>query len=404
MNYSFIENKSFNTLLPEKELADFSADSIKNVLRFQETHPSYAKSQLHNLTDFAEEYGVRDIKVKDESSRFGLNAFKAMGSIYAMGKYVADRAGNDIKNLTFDDLKSYQMRKAVGNLTFTTATDGNHGRAVAWAAKELGQNAVVYIPKGSMASRLEAIRDEGAFAEATGWNYDETVRVAARIAHEQDWALIQDTSWEGYKQIPLRIMQGYAAIGREVIEELENSHEQPPTHIFLQAGVGSFAAAIVAYFKHYYKKKAPVFVVVEPRQADCHFRSFSDPDGKMNVVSGEMSTIMAGLVCGRPSTLAFRILKNYANASFSCDDDIAATGMRILGNPLGHDLRIISGESGAVTIGLVHQLLGKGNDKARKSINLDEKSRILVINTEGGTNLQQYRDIVWKGYYPTKSN
>lgn len=340
---------------------------------------------------------MAEIRVKDESKRFGLNAFKVMGGIYAIGKYLADRLGRDIGSLSFEELQSPQVKEQLGELTFISATDGNHGRGVAWAARELGQKSVIYMPKGSSLQRLQAIRNEGAHADITEVNYDATVRMCAELAEENGWIMVQDTAWDGYDEIPLWIMQGYGALAQEMIEELE----EPPTHLFLQAGVGSFPAAIAAYFQQHYKDNAPKIIVVEPELADCFYRSFASTDGTMEIVTGDMNTIMAGLACGEPNPRAYRILRQYAHASFSCHDSIAALGMRVLGNPLGDDVKIVSGESGAAPIGLVFHLLSGGNKDACRDIQLDADSRILVISTEGDTDRQHYLDVVWKGLYPS---
>ncbi|WP_419955227.1 diaminopropionate ammonia-lyase [Neobacillus niacini] len=396
----WVKNRSYYPEYNEDELKHFTNEEIKGVLQFQRTHDDYTNTPLYSLKRLANYLNVADIKVKDESKRFSLNAFKVMGGIYAVGKYLADVLGKDIQTLSFAELRSPQIKEQLGELTFISATDGNHGRSVAWAARELGHKSVIYMPKGSSLERLTAIRNEGAEADITDVNYDETVRLCARLAEENGWIMVQDTAWEGYDEIPLWIMQGYAAIAQEILEELETQSEKPPTHIFLQAGVGSFAAGIAAYFTQYFKEQAPKIIVVEPNLADCYYRSFHNETGAMQFVTGDMNTIMAGLACGEPNTRAFRILSQYAWAAYSCEDSISALGMRVLGNPLGEDPKIISGESGAVPLGLlVHLCTQQENLEAREALELDSSSRVLVISTEGDTDHQHYLDIVWKGLY-----
>ena len=184
--------------------------------------------------------------VKNESYRFGLNAFKVLGGIYAIAQYVANKLGRNIEELSFEQLKTPEVRAQVGNLTFISTTDGNHGRGVAWAARELGFQARIYMPAGSAAERLLHIKSEGAFAEITTMNYDDTVRYTSQLALENGWVLIQDTMWEGYDEIPLWIMQGYTTLVQEIVEQIQ----QAPTHVFLQAGVGSFAGAVVAFYSN----------------------------------------------------------------------------------------------------------------------------------------------------------
>lgn len=395
MHVKWAVNKRIQPKNALKDLGHFSYEKINNVLPFQKSHKNYSNTPLVSLHHLANEWNVEAVQVKDESQRFGLNAFKVMGGIYAIGQYLAKRLDKPVEELSFEKLTSPEIKERLGNITFITATDGNHGRGVAWAARELGQQSVVYMPKGSSKARLAAIRKEGAHAGITNVNYDETVKLCARLAEENGWVLIQDTAWEGYEDIPLWIMQGYAAIALEIIEEMETNDVQPPTHIFLQAGVGSFAAGIAAYFAQYYGADHPTIIIVEPDQADCFYRSFLT--GKMKTVTGNLDTIMAGLACGVPNERAYRILINTAYAAFSCNDAIAALGMRVLGNPVGDDRKIISGESGAVTLGLLHYLFMAYPRFAQEHLQLDKKSRILLINTEGDTDKQRYRDIVWKG-------
>lgn len=397
----YAKNDQYTTTYVEKELTYFTQSRIDSVQKFQQTHHAYEKTPLHTLQNLAAHLGVNEIKVKDESYRFGLNAFKVLGGIYAIGKYMATQLGEEIENVTFVYLQSHEVREKLGALTFISATDGNHGKGVAWAARELGQKAVIYLPQGSAKTRLKAVQLEGAEAAITKMNYDDTVKMCAGLADENGWIMVQDTAWEGYDDIPLWIMQGYATIASEIIEELERLNEQPPTHIFLQAGVGSFAAGIAAYFKTYYRKKAPTVIVLEPHLANCYYRSFKSKTKEAVTVTGHMNSIMAGLCCGEPNRRAFRILSYYADGCFSLDDEIAALGMRVLGNPLGDDPKIISGESGAaVGIGLLQQLHEKELTQLKKATGINEGSRILFINTEGDTDKAHYLDVVWKGLHP----
>ncbi len=382
--------------------SNFSLSTIQKVNHFQSTHESYKKTPLVRLANLANYLGVEDIFVKDESHRFGLNAFKVLGGIYAIGRYLAEKLRRDIETLSFDELKSPEVRAILDEITFITATDGNHGRGIAWAARAFGYKAIVYMPKGSSIHRLEAIRREGAEAEITDYNYDDTVRMAADRAKENGWVLIQDTAWQGYEDIPLWIMQGYATLAKETIEQMEEYTNKPPTHLFLQAGVGSFASAIAAYFAQYYREHHPKIIVVEPQKADCFYQSFAAADHSPRTVNGEMNTIMAGLACGEPSSIAWEILKHLCEASFSCDDAVSALGMRVLGNPLKNDERVVSGESGAVTAGLLY-CLAKVDDlkNCKEQIGLDENSSIVLISTEGDTDEENYRKVVWEGAYPS---
>jgi diaminopropionate ammonia-lyase len=396
----WILNKNHSVLNNEDELEFFNSNQIEKVLKFQKSHKKYTNTPLISLDNLSKYLNLQEIRVKDESKRFGLNAFKVMGGIYAVGKYLADKLGRDIESLSFEELRSPQIREELGEITFISATDGNHGRGIAWAARELGQKSVIYLPKGSSNARLKAVQNEGAYGEITSMNYDDTVRFCAALAEENGWVMVQDTAWEGYDKIPLWIMQGYAAIAKEIIEELETEEAKPPTHIFLQAGVGSFAAGIAAFFKNYYREVSPKFIIVEPEAADCYYRSFSKGTGEIVPVTGDMNSIMADLNCGEPNIRAFRILGQYSHASFSCTDRLAALGMRVLGNPMGNDKRIISGESGAIPLGLLFHLRKFAVQDASEALQLDENARVLMINTEGDTDADHYLDVVWRGLYP----
>ncbi|WP_312123762.1 diaminopropionate ammonia-lyase [Lysinibacillus boronitolerans] len=373
----------------------FSLDQVKRVSQFQRTYDQFEKTPLHQLDALASCMDVEKIFVKDESYRFGLNAFKVLGGIYAIAQYVANKLGRNIEELSFDQLKSPEVRAQVGNLTFISTTDGNHGRGVAWAARELGFQARIYMPAGSAAERLQHIKNEGAFAEITTMNYDDTVRYTSQLALENGWVLIQDTMWEGYEEIPLWIMQGYTTLVQEIVEQIQ----QAPTHVFLQAGVGSFAGAVVAFLQQYYEQDI-TFVLVEPHVANCYYESFKKNTDQFVTVGGEMQTIMAGLACGEPNPQAWQILKAYTKISISCEEEIAATGMRVLGNPLATDTRIIAGESGAAPFGCFYEIMTNEQYKELKhALHLNEQARVLFINTEGDTDKESYREIVWHGKY-----
>jgi len=379
-----------------------SAQEIEKAKVFHASLPEYSATPLRSLDNLAKRFGVGGIYVKDESYRFGLNAFKVLGAAFAIAKYLAKCLRVDIGELDFATLCSQEIRKRLGEITFVTATDGNHGRAVAWAARRLNQKAVVYMPKGSSLTRLENIRAEGANASITELNYDATVRLAVAKAAEFGWVVIQDTSWEGYEEIPAWIMQGYGTIAAESLEQLNRQGIKKPTHIFLQAGVGSLAGAIEGYFTSIFGQEKPITIIVESNSADCLYKSIVANDGKPRIVTGAMTTIMAGLACGEPNRIGWEVLRDYSDVFFSCSDEVAAKGMRLLGNPLGLDSRVISGESGAVTAGLLALLLEKEDLLgAKDSLGLARDSHILLISTEGDTDPEKYRSIVWDGAYPT---
>ena len=376
---------------------DYTPETAGAVREFHRSFPMYAPTPLAQLPETAKLLGVGEIYVKDESHRFGLNAFKVLGGSYAMGSYLAERLGKPLSETGYAVLTSPETRKTLGDITFITATDGNHGRGVAWTANTLGQKSVVHMPKGSAEERLNNIRLAGADADIIDGNYDDAVRLSRKEAEEKGLVIVQDTSWEGYEKIPARIMQGYCTMGLEAYEQLP----QKPTHIFLQAGVGSMAAAIAALFTDIYKEDRPRIILVEPNNADCFYRTAKADDGKLHIVTGDMKTIMAGLACGEPCHLAWEILRDCADHFIAFPDWAAAKGMRILGNPWGSDDRVVSGESGASGFGCCAAILTEPELAGiKQELGLDETSRILFFSTEGATDRENYRRIVWEGRFP----
>lgn len=393
---------SFNSTRKDRPKAnvDFiTVDIIKKVNKFHRGFDEYLETPLHNLMNLAKHLGLKDIFVKDESYRFGLNAFKVLGSAYAIGKYLANRLGHDISEVSLKYLRSKEVKKKLGEITFVTATDGNHGRGVAWVANQLGHKSVVYMPRGSSLIRLNNIKKEGGDAYIIDGNYEDAVKLSEEMAKENGWVLIQDTALEGYEAIPTWIMQGYGTIIYEAMKQLAEYGINKPSHVFLQAGVGSFAGAMLGYLVDKFGEDKPTTIIMEADKANCLY--LSSMEGKRVVVESDMPTIMAGLACGAPNTISYDILMDYADAFLSCPDIVAARGMRILASPLKGDPQIISGESGAaVGIGVISLLMERKEYKdLRQRLGLDEKSVVLIINTEGDTDPKKYRDIVWDGDY-----
>ena len=379
---------------PEYSPDAYSLQQAEAVREFHKSFPMYAPTPLAVLPETAKALGIGEIYVKDESHRFGLNAFKVLGGSYAIGNILAGKLGKPLSETGYAVLTSPETKEALGDITFITATDGNHGRGVAWTASTLGQKSVVHMPKGTVAERLNNIRLAGADADIIDGNYDDAVRLSRKEAAKNGWIIVQDTSWEGYEEIPAWIMQGYCTMGLEAYEQLP----QKPTHIFLQAGVGSMAGTIAALFASIYKEDRPKIIIVEPNNADCFYRTAKADDGNLHIVTGDMKTIMAGLACGEPCGLAWEILKNCADHFIAFPDWAAARGMRILGNPLGTDDRVISGESGASGFGCMVAILTEPElAPLKQELGLDETSRVLFFSTEGATDRENYRRIVWDG-------
>lgn len=380
----------------------FSEAEIASAHGFHASIPGYRPTPLVSLPRLADEMGVGGIYVKDESKRFGLNSFKVLGASYAIARYLAGRLGADISELPYGILTGDEVRERLGDVTFATTTDGNHGKAVAWTVRMLRQNAVVYMPKGSSKQRYGAIAAEGASVAIRDVNYDESVRMTAAEAAEKGWVVVQDTAWPGYEDIPLWIMQGYGSIASEALGQLRDGGHDRPTHVFAQAGVGSFAGAVQGFFSSAFKEGCPKVVVAESSKADCYYRSALAGDGNPHSVTGDMDTIMAGLACGEPNTIAFGILRDHASAFASCPDYVSARGMRILGNPLAGDPSVCSGESGAVTAGLLSFIAHSDYlSDMKRALKIGKDSVILLFSTEGDTDPERYRSVVWDGEFPT---
>ncbi|GMO23959.1 MAG: diaminopropionate ammonia-lyase [Spirochaetaceae bacterium] len=382
-------------------MALMTVAEMQKAHKFHSSFPQYKETPLVKLDALARQLGLGGLYLKDESWRFGLNAFKVLGGSYAIARYIAQKTGRDIGEFDYKTLISDELKKKLGDITFYTATDGNHGRGVAWAANKLRQKSVVLMPAGSSATRLENIRKEGADASITDLNYDDAVRLAnEKASKDPNGVMVQDTAWEGYEEIPAWIMQGYGTMSFESYNQLKEYGIERPTHIFVQAGVGSLAGSVQGFFSNAYKENPPVVTVVEAQAADCIYRSAKEQ--KLVAVGGSLSTIMAGLACGEANTISWQILKNHTGFFVSAPDWVAAKGMRTLAAPLRGDSRVISGESGAVPAGLVAAIMENDDYKElREALALNEKSRVLVFSTEGDTDPQRYKSVVWDGEYPS---
>ena len=373
----------------------FSRQQAQQARHFHQKIVGYEPTPLYALKSLAALFGVSTILVKDESQRFGLNAFKMLGGAYAIAQLLCEKYHLDINAFSFATFKASTKEK----MTFATTTDGNHGRGVAWAAQQLGQNAVIYMPKGSAQERVDAILRLGARCIVTEMNYDDTVRFTMQTARQNGWEVVQDTAWEGYTKIPTWIMQGYATLADEAVEQMAAMGIARPTHVFLQAGVGAMAGGVLGYLVDVFGARDLHSVIVEPELADCLYRS--GVKGQIVNVGGSMATIMAGLACGEPNPLGWDILRNCATQFISCQDAVAALGMRVLGNPLGTDPRVISGESGAVGLGILCAVhFHPQREALMNKLGLDSHSVVLVISTEGDTDVKHYREVVWEGKYP----
>ena len=386
--------------------ADFRHEEIlpaelpQKIRRFHRQLPGYRMSPLKGLSNLASRLGVGGIWVKDESARLDLQSFKVLGGSYAIYKLIQKRLGQEDQELSFTNLTNGTIRKKLGDITFAAATDGNHGRGVAWSASQMGFKSVIYVHKLTSQGRIQAIEQSGARVVVVDGNYDDAVRQVDQDAQRNGWEVVSDTSWEGYEDIPKWVMQGYTTMFSEAQEQLAAQGLSQPTHILVQAGVGSLAAATIGFYHNLFGDSIQS-CVIEPTKAACLYRSALEEDGMPHTVEGDLDTIMAGLACGEPNPIAWEILKDRADYFAICPDYVAAMGMRVYGVPLQGDPVVISGESGAVTLGALMYIMQHATGREfREQLGLGTESQVLLINTEGNTSPDDFRYVVWEGGVP----
>jgi diaminopropionate ammonia-lyase len=363
----YVLNPEARNSAPKRQL--FALPDLTRAAQFHRAQPNYHPTPLVSLPAYARELGIRELLVKDESSRMGLNAFKITGVAYAI-----------------DRLRERGALPAASILA--CATDGNHGRAVARVAREMKLNAKVYMHKGAVTARVQAIRDEGAEVVIVDGNYDDAVRTVARDAQEHGWLVISDTSWPGYEQIPRDIMAGYTILMAEAAAQWSAM----PDVVLIQAGVGGLAAAVLSWLLHEFGNKRPFVVCCEPDRAACVLESLRA--GRLVELKGSLDTIMAGLSCGLVSSLAWPILKDALDACVAIRDAECAAAMRKLAHLSAGDPPLAAGESGACGIAALAAILREDEFRAvREDLHLNSNSRVFVINTEGVTDPESYRAI-----------
>ncbi len=395
----WVENPRARTIAASEAVdANFPRGIFEQTRSFHRQIPGYQISPLRNLSSLASMIGVGGIWVKDESVRLSLNSFKVLGGSFAIYSFIKNRLGLDGKDLSFGQLISDETRAKLGDLTFATATDGNHGRGVAWAADKLNCNAVIYVHKDTSQARIDAIAGYGADVRVVDGTYDDAVRQANSDAEKNGWQVISDTSWEGYEDIPRWVMQGYTTMLSEAQEQLAGQGMVKPTHVFVQGGVGALAAATVGFYASRFGENRPTTVVVEPATAECLLESARVGDGQPHAVGGDLQTIMAGLACGEPSPIAWGVLWDCVDAFLACPDYVAAKGMRVYATPLAGDPFVVSGESGAVTLGALMFVTEYPQFAELKDyLGLGPDSQVLLINSEGNTDPDEFRRVVWEG-------
>ncbi|WP_158925935.1 diaminopropionate ammonia-lyase [Acidisphaera sp. S103] len=333
--------------------------------------PGYEPTPLLTLPGIAD---VAEVRIKHEGSRFGLGSFKALGGAYAVANLLAaELSRQDIaRAATSGDLTDGRYLDATQAITVTCATDGNHGRSVAWGAEQFHCRCVIFVHGTVSQGRVDAIARFGAEVVRVSGNYDDAVREADKQARQQNWFVVSDTSYPGYTEVPRDVMQGYRLMADEAADQWTGA---PPTHVFIQAGVGGAAASVSVQMRARFTP-APLLVVVEPDRAACLLASAAN--GAPTVVQGDLDTIMAGLACGEPSLLAWQELERAAFAFMSIPDEAAIGCLRFL-SAQGHEI----GESGVA--GLAGLLLAAADPAARAALRLTNHSRVLLFGTEGVT-------------------
>lgn len=370
-------------LIDAETLGPDATTKVERHLSYRQTHKI---TPLHSLPALAAENGVSAIHVKDEGYRLGLRSFKALGGAYAVSCLVLEEASRQLgRQVDISELHEPDVCAIASKMTFACATDGNHGRSVAQGAQMVGAKSAIFVHGGVSEQRIEAIAAFGANMIRVEGTYDDSVTESARVAEKNGWTIVSDTSWPGYERIPGLVMQGYTAMIREALSQMA----EPPTHVFVQAGVGGVAASVSGYLALQFGDKRPVFVVVEPARSACLYAS-AEAGKPVKIAHGE-PTVMAMLECYDPSPVAFRILSRTADAFMTVDEDDAVNVMNRLARPKAQDPAIVAGESGGA--GLAGLLVVAKDSLLRTSLKLDEKSRILVFNTEGATDPDRYREL-----------
>ncbi|MDA3835663.1 MAG: diaminopropionate ammonia-lyase, partial [Spirochaetales bacterium] len=330
--YWVVKRRTVKDITLSQEM--FPAEKTRICRKFHRQIPGYCMSPLRALPNLAQMLGVCGIWVKDEAQRLELNSFKVLGGSFAIYRFIQERLQIADADMNYEYLISDEARKRLGNITFASATDGNHGRGIAWAAQKLGHACVIYVHSETSKRRIDAIRSYGAVVKIIEGNYDDAVRQIVTDARREGWEIISDTSWEGYTQVPQWIMQGYTTLLGETQEQLSGQGIINPTHIFIQAGVGALAAAVSGFYHSLFGQYSPKIIIVEPDKAACLFNSAKIGDGQPHSVEGDLDTIMAGLACGEPNPLAWKLLEQTADAFITVPDYVAAKGMRMYATPL----------------------------------------------------------------------
>jgi len=350
--------------------------------------PGYEATQLHQLSAIAEQIGIAQLWYKDEAQRFGLGSFKALGGAYAVFielKRAIEK--QTLEAVSIQDLIDKRYAELLAGVVVSCATDGNHGRSVAWGAQLFGCRCVIYIHRDVSPAREKAIAVYGADVIRTCGNYDASVRQAAADAKAFDRIIVSDTSYRGYMETPKFVARGYTVMLKEIVEQLAG---EIPTHVFIQGGVGGLASAVCGYLWQHWREKRPRTIIVEPETANCLQQSARA--GTPITVEGDLETLMAGLACGEVSPLAWQIISVGINDFLTLDEGSVGPCMRLLASGAYGDSKIVAGESAVA--GLAALIAACQSGEMTQKLGLDNQSRILLIGTEGATDPERYQSLL----------
>ncbi len=392
---------SFNPFYKKKP--DWSGEEYNflqrnDMLEFHKSITGYFPTPLISLSSLSKSLKVKNIYVKDESKRFGLKAFKALGASYAIFRTINKKWKNNYgSDLTAKEFFNADIKNKIGDFTFCAATDGNHGMAVAWTANKLKQKAIIYMPSNTAKSRIDNISNENGKVVLIDGTFDDCVEKVAEDSRKNGWQVISDTAYPGYMEIPAYILLGYTTIFKEIEQQIKSQNLSFPDFVFLQSGVGGLSAAGTSHYVLNYGDARPKLISVEPVDSDCFLESVKNGNGETLPTKGKQESIMAGLNCGIPSPLAWKIIKDGMDFFLSVSDDYAEEAMRLYYYPKGNDERIISGESGSAGLaGLLALCKNSKLEEAKNKLGINGKSNILLINTEGDTDPENYRKVINK--------
>ena len=361
----FIKNTNYD-FVRKQILSVCGEDNVDDALNLISNWENYNSTPLLELNKLSKKLNLNNIFYKDESKRFHLKSFKALGGAYAVEK----------------------VTKGNKSVTVATATAGNHGRSVSWGAQRLGLNCKIFISEFVSDARAEVMRNLGADVIRVKGNYEASLIECINQSQKYGWQIIQDVAWKGYEEVPKLTMAGYSVM----IKEISDQTDQYITHVFLQAGVGGMASGSIAGIAKYFKR-IPKIIIVEPEAADCVLKSVEA--GVMKKIDIKKESIMGGMSCGEVSLVPWRILKNSVNNCISISDENIAKTVAMLEKKHLSDEKIIGGE--CATPGVISLIAACEDEYIKKDLELDKNSNVLLMGCEGDADQDLYKKLLNEG-------